>query len=141
MRPGWIRFRWPTRSAAPPPSEIRCWSAASLPAIQEKGIFSVLSRISSWMVSMFRGRGARASQDQVVDFPRVRGLCQGLSDAGVGHQAGDAGQQVQVGLGGGFRNQQEEQQAGGTADRKSTRLNSSHVKISYAVFCLKKKNQ
>src|SRR5690606_10395362 len=28
----------------------------------------------------------------------------------------------------------------GDADRKSTRLNSSHVKISYAVFCLKKKN-
>src|SRR5690606_10463173 len=27
------------------------------------------------------------------------------------------------------------------ADRKSTRLNSSHVKISYAVFCLKKKNK
>src|SRR5436305_5391473 len=26
-------------------------------------------------------------------------------------------------------------------DRKSTRLNSSHVRISYAVFCLKKKNQ
>src|SRR5690606_41141861 len=25
-------------------------------------------------------------------------------------------------------------------DRKSTRLNSSHVKISYAVYCLKKKN-
>src|SRR5690606_30084680 len=28
----------------------------------------------------------------------------------------------------------------GVEDRKSTRLNSSHVKISYAVFCLKKKN-
>src|SRR5690349_23193022 len=27
------------------------------------------------------------------------------------------------------------------ADRKSTRLNSSHVEISYAVFCLKKKNK
>src|SRR5690606_41179700 len=27
------------------------------------------------------------------------------------------------------------------ADRKSTRLNSSHVKISYAVFCLKKKKK
>src|SRR5436305_5689583 len=26
-------------------------------------------------------------------------------------------------------------------DRKSTRLNSSHVRISYAVFCLKKKTQ
>src|SRR5690606_39727894 len=29
----------------------------------------------------------------------------------------------------------------GSADRKSTRLNTSHVKISYAVFCLKKKKQ
>src|SRR5690606_41668088 len=29
---------------------------------------------------------------------------------------------------------------GPNKDRKSTRLNSSHVKISYAVFCLKKKN-
>src|SRR5205085_12689783 len=29
----------------------------------------------------------------------------------------------------------------GTADRKSTRLNSSHSQISYAVFCLKKKKK
>src|SRR2546430_12679313 len=29
---------------------------------------------------------------------------------------------------------------GGRRDRKSTRLNSSHSQISYAVFCLKKKN-
>src|SRR5207249_8941510 len=29
----------------------------------------------------------------------------------------------------------------GVQDRKSTRLNSSHVSISYAVFCLKKKKQ
>src|SRR5690242_20786611 len=29
--------------------------------------------------------------------------------------------------------------ASGTIDRKSTRLNSSHMSISYAVFCLKKK--
>src|SRR5438876_10110313 len=35
------------------------------------------------------------------------------------------------------------QQRGGPGDqdRKSTRLNSSHPSISYAVFCLKKKNQ
>src|SRR5699024_11869509 len=32
-----------------------------------------------------------------------------------------------------------EAQARAEADRKSTRLNSSHVSISYAVFCLKKK--
>src|SRR5690606_41666887 len=33
----------------------------------------------------------------------------------------------------------ERRAAVGQRDRKSTRLNSSHVKISYAVFCLKKK--
>src|SRR5207249_7001686 len=31
--------------------------------------------------------------------------------------------------------------AANAEDRKSTRLNSSHVSISYAVFCLKKKNK
>src|SRR5947207_12282363 len=31
--------------------------------------------------------------------------------------------------------------AGGDQDRKSTRLNSSHTVISYAVFCLKKKTR
>src|SRR5207249_6263550 len=31
--------------------------------------------------------------------------------------------------------------AASSRDRKSTRLNSSHVSISYAVFCLKKKKQ
>src|SRR5436305_5699558 len=31
--------------------------------------------------------------------------------------------------------------ATGSTDRKSTRLNSSHVRISYAVFCLKKKKK
>src|SRR2546430_11602698 len=32
------------------------------------------------------------------------------------------------------------QRLGAGGDRKSTRLNSSHSQISYAVFCLKKKN-
>src|SRR2546422_1000695 len=34
-----------------------------------------------------------------------------------------------------------EQRFGGDPDRKSTRLNSSHGYISYAVFCLKKKTR
>src|SRR5256885_3910451 len=34
-----------------------------------------------------------------------------------------------------------ESNRGGSPDRKSTRLNSSHLVISYAVFCLKKKNR
>src|SRR5690606_39786813 len=33
------------------------------------------------------------------------------------------------------------QRRGWPLDRKSTRLNSSHVKSSYAVFCLEKKNE
>src|SRR3712207_7561652 len=32
-------------------------------------------------------------------------------------------------------------EGGGGRDRKSTRLNSSHANISYAVFCLKKKKK
>src|SRR5256885_10788868 len=32
-------------------------------------------------------------------------------------------------------------QVASSSDRKSTRLNSSHLVISYAVFCLKKKNE
>src|SRR2546430_13750062 len=35
----------------------------------------------------------------------------------------------------------EEQVGGGDGDRKSTRLNSSHSQISYAVFCLTKKKK
>src|SRR2546430_10744021 len=35
--------------------------------------------------------------------------------------------------------QRREQHRGENGDRKSTRLNSSHSQISYAVFCLKKK--
>src|SRR5436305_9261329 len=37
------------------------------------------------------------------------------------------------------RRQEERTRRSGLQDRKSTRLNSSHVRISYAVFCLKKK--
>src|SRR5256885_12047929 len=43
-----------------------------------------------------------------------------------------------------FRHNLHELQDGSVArrlDRKSTRLNSSHLVISYAVFCLKKKNK
>src|SRR3712207_8563022 len=35
---------------------------------------------------------------------------------------------------------EEQRDDDGEEDRKSTRLNSSHTNISYAVFCLKKKN-
>src|SRR6266480_7058571 len=39
------------------------------------------------------------------------------------------------------RPEEQPRHAGPRRDRKSTRLNSSHMSISYAVFCLKKKNK
>src|SRR5690625_1105384 len=47
-------------------------------------------------------------------------------------------QQITNGL---FQSRFNQVQAEANQDRKSTRLNSSHVAISYAVFCLKKKNK
>src|SRR5438132_8273192 len=45
------------------------------------------------------------------------------------------------GRGGARRVRGDTDQRGRTRDRKSTRLNSSHTVISYAVFCLKKKTK
>src|SRR2546427_7942007 len=44
-------------------------------------------------------------------------------------------------LGQSMSRQELSQHSGLSSDRKSTRLNSSHSQISYAVFCLKKKKQ
>src|SRR3712207_8867566 len=40
-----------------------------------------------------------------------------------------------------IRQRDQHHEAEGAEDRKSTRLNSSHANISYAVFCLKKKTE
>src|SRR3989442_8418275 len=59
-----------------------------------------------------------------------------LAPQRVGEQLDDRGGQCR-------RVSRRHQQAGLAVlqDRKSTRLNSSHVRISYAVFCLKKKKK
>src|SRR5690625_6136505 len=57
-------------------------------------------------------------------------VCIGVSGVHTGQQRGD----VAATQAGGVHLLEEAQ------DRKSTRLNSSHVAISYAVFCLKNKN-
>src|SRR5207244_13329632 len=67
--------------------------------------------------TLFRSRGLK------IDL-RVEGLT-GLALIPVRAVEGFAGFEVEIGL--------------ARADRKSTRLNSSHQIISYAVFCLKKK--
>src|SRR5207249_11082854 len=63
-------------------------------------------------------------KDAAVDV-RGRVLRQGVVGVATVQQGGDAGGSQHAVI--------------DTIDRKSTRLNSSHVSISYAVFCLKKK--
>src|SRR5204863_9541208 len=72
------------------------------------------SRVIAILSSSPRGRGSRASQD-AAPLPWAPAFA-GMTGRKWGHG----------------RRQQ---------DRKSTRLNSSHVEISYAVFCLKKKKK
>src|SRR3712207_8482735 len=67
--------------------------------------------------------------------------------AGQEERAGSEPGNGQAGRGGGLLHQGHKERASRGAgpfqaprDRKSTRLNSSHANISYAVFCLKKKN-
>src|SRR3712207_8823833 len=62
-------------------------------------------------------QGAKIRDASLVDAERIEAVQKGVGDA--------ASQDVVL--------------AAGQRDRKSTRLNSSHANISYAVFCLKKK--
>src|SRR5690349_23875265 len=70
----------------------------------------------------FRSTAGRRQSDEESDPPRRRGLRTGPGRPDLQRPAAGA-------LPGGDP----------ARDRKSTRLNSSHVEISYAVFCLKKK--
>src|SRR3712207_7388148 len=67
-------------------------------------------------------RGVEVGNQLVHLLWRLEAVVEGIGPEGAVH--GGA-------VGGGGR--------GGAGDRKSTRLNSSHANISYAVFCLKKK--
>src|SRR3712207_7815202 len=77
--------------------------------------------------TLFRSRQSRQAQQQSGRAPAER-VTDPLAPSGNALQVAleKALQLVQVGVG---------------QDRKSTRLNSSHANISYAVFCLKKKNE
>src|SRR5207249_5254117 len=73
------------------------------------------------------------------DRRRLQGA-PGRSGAGAGRPAGAGdGHEGSLAVGEGRHRRHPGPQGGTGGDRKSTRLNSSHVSISYAVFCLKKK--
>src|SRR5690625_6205660 len=95
-----------------------------------------------------RLKGPGIAFHQGEDVALVPGGWEGDADrvAGAGDQGGahvvalDDGPGQLVDLGDGHSRPHQAAQLGqGMLDRKSTRLNSSHVAISYAVFCLKKK--
>src|SRR3712207_8987283 len=78
--------------------------------------------------TLFRSRGqAERRRVEVVDGRPMVAAQEGDLPAG------------EEGLRLGLRVERVGGEGGGCLDRKSTRLNSSHANISYAVFCLKKK--
>src|SRR5690606_41383161 len=81
--------------------------------------------------------------DALPIYARRRGRPRFGDGAGHGGTRRGRGHHGGVGRGGGGHGRQAHQGGRGqrAPDRKSTRLNSSHVKISYAVFCLKKKTE
>src|SRR3712207_8278304 len=83
--------------------------------------------------TLFRSRPwNRARQDAAPQLPQARGIhCGSVSAREVRGGAQEAVRQAHAG----------DRAPAGLRDRKSTRLNSSHANISYAVFCLKKKNK
>src|SRR5699024_12451319 len=74
----------------------------------------------------------RRSSDLVHQADFLQVVRRGLGRLPGGSRAGDFLRQLPLAVPAGAPQPQQ--------DRKSTRLNSSHVSISYAVFCLKKKN-
>src|SRR5207249_9595577 len=85
------------------------------------------------------GDGTLLDPGQVARHARVRGSLRVDGEPGTGELPRRRDLQhrrTQGGEGGQIHSRHRLQQ-----DRKSTRLNSSHVSISYAVFCLKKKKK
>src|SRR3712207_7157666 len=86
--------------------------------------------------TLFRSRPAQV--DLVALDPYVHGRAR--EPLGVERLVDAALEERAVpGRAGSVQRQRLAQRRRATADRKSTRLNSSHANISYAVFCLKKK--
>src|SRR5690606_22862823 len=73
--------------------------------------------------------------------PLIQPHCLEGTRFGLAHSLGTTSVRPRAIHGGGGVSTPPAGNGGITLDRKSTRLNSSHVKISYAVFCLKKKKK
>src|SRR5256885_1415924 len=91
---------------------------------------------------LFMGMGGRDIAAATVQFPGARiNLNLGNEPPGKGGTIGSAVNHVGFIVNNVQARVAEWKAAGVPVDRKSTRLNSSHLVISYAVFCLKKKKK
>src|SRR3712207_8867373 len=85
-------------------------------------------------------RSARAQQrPDVVDLLQVQAPVDEVVDLSTGQDVGSVGPELHDQFLGGHVGRRVARRT--ALDRKSTRLNSSHANISYAVFCLKKKTR
>src|SRR5256885_11562742 len=83
--------------------------------------------------TLFRsGDGEVRARDVLLQWRRGKSVQRRRANSGAFTEGGHLRFEARNVVGGNYRH-------GGERDRKSTRLNSSHLVISYAVFCLKKK--
>src|SRR5204863_8604022 len=87
--------------------------------------------------TLFRSRTPGAARGGAPRRTSVFHLRRAVDDAGV--PSSHAAVSLRHDRGGNVRSARRGKEGTPASDRKSTRLNSSHVEISYAVFCLKKK--
>src|SRR5438067_3944751 len=110
-----------------------CTSNSGLP-------FNQPSKSSTkWALVMYRpGDGGGGETPPPPPPPQYS--TQAMRAEGLGEKSVSTGTTAITGVAGGCSGSSSRRFPCTSKDRKSTRLNSSHVSISYAVFCLKKKN-
>src|SRR3989475_1054050 len=146
------RRRCPTSSCASTPcsAQARSPSVTTSPTTHAQrdagplGVGGGLDGEGNEVADLFDERPERFPRGQLGGFTQLlRALQRAL--AAIQQEAnvddGQFGPRAGRGIPGGGPGGVERRRAGPRRDRKSTRLNSSHSQISYAVFCLKKKKK
>src|SRR5699024_7556662 len=128
----------------------------SINGIGEKGAYSIFDAVSKIKESVYEHANPRINPDHLSEndikllasIYEKRKLLSKVDDlqADLDQLMKDIGSDIEMAkekkgfIGSLFQSKSTKEKIE-SADRKSTRLNSSHVSISYAVFCLKKKKQ